>query len=326
VAYDTLWVPKSARGKYVSLCERTLSLLGGRASLSDDDGHFFSFKEQALTPLKGLGLLGIAYFVPGVIWTLVRLLSGKSWLAKPLPSPTFNSIMLVSLAIGAFVMCHVVLRWQAIGLVRLMFPFVIAGAPLGAFLLHKQWLKIPAALLLLLSCGMFLIFWTGHVSRRMGWSERPEFRFISRLQNSHTATVKYQWKGQPAGEFEQREDYSRREIYDKLFEGLRQPCSIGFIGTYNDQCLELFGTGSQNRVIPLVDCRAEEKILEPPADLDYLIAANKFEEVGDWAKLRGFEQIFSCSDARGELVRAFAKLPLSTTQRQQSRSAALQPP
>jgi hypothetical protein len=150
----------------------------------------------------------------------------------------------------------------------------------------------------------------------MGWSERPGFRLISRLQNNHTATVKYQWKGQAGLEFQQKEDYSNREIYDRLFEGLRQPCTIAFIGRYNDQCLELFGQESKNLVIPLVDCRAEDTILEPPPDVDYVVAANMFSQAEDWARQHGFEQIFTCvSDEKGELVRAFAKAPIKSRAR-----------
>jgi hypothetical protein len=324
VAYDTIWVPRSARAEYVSLCEQTVKALGGRAKLGEDD-HYYSFSGEAITPQKGLGLLGIVFFIPGLIMALVQLLSGDGFGGGHLTAAAFNKTVLIGLAVGSFVMCHLVLHWQAVGLLRLMFPFVVAGAPLAAFVLERRWPRIPALALLLLSSTMFVTFWTGHISRRMGWSDRPFLKPLSRLQNNHSGTVHYQWTGQLPGEFQQREDYSFREVYAKMFEGLHQPCTLGFIGNPNQQCLELFGPSSQNRVFPLVDSRADDKVMEPPADLDYVVAVDKFSQLSDWAKLHGFEQLFSCSDAHGELVQVFGKAPLSHVLPQVSRPAEVSP-
>ncbi len=61
--YDTVWIPRSARGNYAWLCEKTAKALGAQKELAEDD-EYYSFKPEALTPRKGLGLMGIAFFLP----------------------------------------------------------------------------------------------------------------------------------------------------------------------------------------------------------------------------------------------------------------------
>jgi hypothetical protein len=323
MAYDTTWVPKSARGKYAWLCKQTVKVLGGQAKLSEDD-HYYAFNEETITPLKGLGLMGIVFFIPGLVLASAQLVSGNGFNPGVYSTAAFSKAMLSGLAIGSFVMCHLVLHWQAIGLLRLMFPCVIAGAPLAAFVLEKRWTRIPALLLLFLSSTMFLTFWVGQISRRMGWSERPSLQFLARLQNNHTATVRYQWKGQAPAQFQQREDYSYREVYAKLLEGLHRPCALGFVGNANQQCLELFGADSKNKVVPLVDSRNENDLIDPPSDLQYIVAVDKFSELDNWAKLHGFEEIFSCSDQKGALLRAFGRVSVSTARAQGNALAPMQ--
>jgi hypothetical protein len=280
-------------------------LLGAEKVLREDS-DYYSFKPSALTPRKGLGLMGIIFLLPGMFLAGRRCLSRKIDPALPRYA-RFNTAVLLSMTIGAFVMCHLVFRWQSIGVLRLMYPFVIAGAPLSALLLEKRWLRMAALGLLLVSAVMFLTFWLGHLSRRLGWSERRSFALISRLQNSHGTTFQYQWRDQPACQLVVQEDYTYRETYEKLLEGMRQPSTIGFIGHSNSECNFLFGKKFQNRVIPLVDSRSPDRILEPASQLDYLVVVDNFAPSTAWAKAHAFEQIFEARSDQEPVVLAFGR-------------------
>jgi hypothetical protein len=104
-----------------------------------------------------------------------------------------------------------------------------------------------------------------------------------------------------------REDYSHREVYLKLLEGIHQPSIIGFIGDQGSECDLLFGKNFENRVIPLVDSRTPAQILEPPQNLDYVVAVHKLSTVPGWAATHGFEQILKATTNEGPLMIAFEK-------------------
>ncbi len=188
-----------------------------------------------------------------------------------------------------------------------MCPFLIAGGPLCGLLFGKRWLRMAALGLLVVSSAMFFTLWLGNVSRRLGWGDKEAFKLIARLQNHHELAVQYQWDGQAVCRLKMQEDYTFREIYEKLLEGLRQPCSIGFVGFMNAECVYLFGRQFQNRVVPLVDSRAFDRILEPPADLDFLIAVDKFAGMSAWAAAHGFQQVFEATGPNGVLLVALEK-------------------
>jgi hypothetical protein len=138
--------------------------------------------------------------------------------------------------------------------------------------------------LLVVSSAMFFRLWLGNVSRRLGWADKEAFKLIARLQNNPALAVQYQWNGQSVRRLNLQQDWTLREVYDKLLEGLRQPCSIGFVGSMNAECVYLFGRQFQNRVVPLVDARAFDRILEPPANLDFLVAVDRFAGMSAWAR------------------------------------------
>jgi hypothetical protein len=305
--YDTIWVPGSAKDKYASLVSKTVSALGGRERIADDDLIYYMFDRKSMTPRKGLGLLGIVFFLPGVAVAATRCLGRNSFGGIAVSSERFNTTVLVTMTIGSFVLCHLLLRWQSIGMLRIMFPFMIAGAPLTAFLLPNRWTKRLALALLAVSCAMFFTFWLGHVSRRHGWSDRPSLHWIVRLQNDHAMLAHYQWKDQAPCDLTIREDYSMREIYQVLLAGMRQPCAIGFVGHQDSDSTYLFGSRYQNRVVPLVDARNPGALIEPPSNLDYLAAADRFSTIRPWAATHGFEEIFSATNSKGEMLILFQK-------------------
>ncbi len=154
---------------------------------------------------------------------------------------------------------------------------------------------------------MFLTLWLGNISRRLGWGDKEAFKLLARLQNYHELAVQYQWNGQSVRRLNLQQDWTLREVYDKLLEGIRQPCSIGIVGSMNAECVYLFGRQFQNRVVPLVDARAFDRILEPPANLDFLVAVDKFAGMSAWATAHGFQQVFEATGPKGVLLVAFEK-------------------
>jgi hypothetical protein len=119
--------------------------------------------------------------------------------------------------------------------------------------------------------------------------------------------ARYQWKDQQPRDLVIREDYSSREIYQVLLAGIHQPCTIGFVGHQDSDMTYLFGPGYRNRVVPLVDARNPGPLIEPPVNLDYLVAADRFSSIRPWVAARGFEELFNATNAKGELLVLFQK-------------------
>jgi hypothetical protein len=227
---------------------------------------------------------------------------------KPLSTASFNIAVLTVFAIAAFFMSHLVLRWQSLGVLRLMFPFVILAAPLTALILHKRPMRCVALCLLIATSGILSIFWLGAIARRLDIADRAGFDKIARLQNDHSFTLRYQWAKEPPREQRIREGYSNREVHKLILNGVQQPATLGVIGHGNTESIFLFGERFQNRIIPLVDCRHEDVILNRGADdIDYIISVDKFPESKIWADARGFEQIFSATRENEEVALVFKR-------------------
>jgi len=66
VAFDTMWIPQSARPVYAAVCEKAIELLGGQSKLAEDNG-FNTFNPEDRRPLKGCGWVGPLFVLPGII-------------------------------------------------------------------------------------------------------------------------------------------------------------------------------------------------------------------------------------------------------------------
>ena len=304
ILYDTMWIPNAARDAYRRAEEGTIKVLGGKTSLPEDN-PYYSFEA---TPMKGFGPLGIVFLVPAlVVGCALSIQAFRS--ERPLRAESLNVITLTTLAIAAFFMCHLILRWQSIGMVRLMLPILVAASPLTSLLFERRLLRLAALGLMPAIAAIYFVYWSGLVSRRTGRTDGAFFKTIAKLQKDRLTVLRYQWKGQPERELLRREPHTYREVYDGVLQGLKQPCTIGFIGDENTECLYLFGDRAQNRIIPLVDASNEDHILDAPTGgCDYIVAADLFEEAKQWAEARGFEQILTCSGPQGEIVRVFERI------------------
>ncbi|MGD1018012.1 MAG: hypothetical protein ABSA12_01710 [Verrucomicrobiia bacterium] len=305
--FDTVWIPKSAQHAYAAICDGTLHLLGAQQTLGEDDA-FYGLTRLDMKPRKGMGLLGIVFFLPAVAVTAARWFRTRPPEGNRAEASRVNANLLLFLSLGGFVMYHVVLRWQSIGLLRLMPAFIIAGAPLPGLLLEKRWARVAALGLLVPSCAMFQIMHLGELApQRNPAVENGVFKAVSRLQNNHARSVEYNWGNQAAEKLLLREDYSSREVYQKLFEGIPQPTVFGFVGGPNSASYYLFGADFRNKVVPLLDARRPTELLEPPENVEYLVFGEYDPERGEWALKRGWRPFFQVTDKGTWLLAVFKR-------------------
>jgi hypothetical protein len=305
--FDTIWIPRSAQHTYATLCGGTLRLLGAQETLGEDDA-FYGLTRLDMKPRKGMGLLGIVFFLPAVAVTAARWVRTRHPESSQTEATRVNANLLLFLSLGGFVMYHVVLRWQSIGLLRLMPAFIIVAVPLPALLLEKRWARAVALGLLVPSCAMFQIMHLGELAAQHNpAAEKGVFKVVSRLQNDHARSVEYNWGNQPAEKLLLQEDYSSRELYQKFFEGITQPTVFGFVGGPNSESYYLFGSDFRNKVIPLLDARRPTELLEPPEDVEYLVFREYDPERGEWALKRGWRPFFQITDTDAWLLAVFKR-------------------
>ena len=292
IALDTIWIPNSLQHTYVSLCRGVIKAVGAQPELAEDN-DFYGLPDRALAPRAGLGLLGIAFFLPGLAVGIA------CWVRPDRPGAPARGLgpqagaVLVLMAAGSFVLCHVVMRWQSIGLLRLCPGFMVVGAALAARLLERRWTRGAALGLLALSSALFFLFDLGLAARRWDGTHHGESRNpLARLQHDHEQAVEYQWADAPPQPLRLREAYSTYEIYDKLFEQAHQPEVFAFVGGQNAACFYLFGRHFENRVIPLVDARTPDRIAEPPPEVQYVVFGEADARAKDWAAARHFQAFF----------------------------------
>lgn len=309
MAFDTIWIPQSAREAYATVCEKAVEVLGGQRRLAEDNDVFNSFNAKDRRPLKGCGWVGIVFLLPGAIIAAGRCLRIPPFIRNGTGSTRFAVCLLLLFVAGSFVIPHAALRWQRVGLLRLMPAFSILAAPLCALVLERKWPRVAALAVLLLSSVVLLTFDLSMVGRRFDATAQDSlFRKILRLGTEHGMTVEYQWNGQPAQTFFTREDYTSRSICQKFLEHVPAPAVIGFVGDVNAEMVWLFGPGYRNKIIPLVDDRKPDQFLKPSNDVEYLLFAERHPGAEEWASQRGFHEFFQAvSDNKGYWFAGFER-------------------
>jgi hypothetical protein len=288
--FDSLWVPASLKSTYAELCEKSATLLGARAVLKEDD-DYYSFNQRFLTPQKGIGVLGPGFLAPALAAAFLSLRKSK---IPPRHAVALKTVIIVGL--GSFVLCHIILRWQSVGVLRLIPPFAILSAPLFAILLRNKWLRIWAAILLFGSITVFTVLGTGLVARRFDWSTNFLISRIRAMQNSHQLEAKYAWGINTPVSFQMREDFTKKELYDLFMSRIPQPTNFGFLGGMNAESYFLFGQQFKNRVRSLVDCRAPTAILAVPDDVDYVVWDDFASLPDSWLQAQQFAPFFQASN------------------------------
>ncbi len=223
MAFDTIWIPQSARAVYAAGCERAVEILGGQRKLAEDNG-FNTFDAKDRRPRQGCGWVGPLFLLPGVILAAGRCLGIRRFTPGGTESTRFATGLLLLFAVGSFVIAHAVLRWQQVGVLRLMPAFSILGASLCAPVLEKRWLRAAALAVLLASTVLFASYDLSMVGRRFDTTTQDSlFRRILQRGTEHGMTVEYQWDNQPSQTFFTREDYTSRSVCQKFLEHVPSP-------------------------------------------------------------------------------------------------------
>jgi hypothetical protein len=301
---DTIWVPKKVRSAYVKVVQTAASLLGAQPRLAEDN-DIFNFEPASIGPTKGLGLVGILFFLPALGVAMWRSAS----FFKPIESQQkrCDTAVVLIMTIGAFVMCHLAFRWQWLGVLRLMPAFGVLGAPLCAALLESKWCRSIALVLMLASCGMFLMLNLSVVCRRIPvLGNSPVGHFVSRFTNEHTLPAEYSGTDGIPHPMIIRENYTQREVIRKFLAGIPQPAKIGFVGHESFEAYYLFGRKFSNRVIPLVDSRFPDRILDPPTGIQYVVVGLPTPKTDQWATAHHLVQVFQATAEGTCLLKAFA--------------------
>ncbi|MGA2241823.1 MAG: hypothetical protein ABSH11_07265 [Verrucomicrobiota bacterium] len=308
IAFDTIWIPQSARETYATVCETAVEALGGQKKIAEDDEKFSNFSAKNRKPLKGCGWVGLAFLFPGMVIAIGRCLRIRRFMRNGTESTRLGTCLLLLFVVGCFAISHAVLRWQQIGLLRLIPAFSILAAPLCALVLEKKWTRVVALGVLLLSTMMFLTYDLSMVGRRFGaTAQKSLIQRILRLGREHGMTVEYQWNAQPPQTFFTQEDYSPGKICEKFLEGIAQPTVIGFAGGVTSDVSWFFGPGYRNKIICLVDDRKPDQLLEPPNDVEYLVFAENRSGTDEWASQRGFHPVFRAASDNGFWLVAFKR-------------------
>jgi hypothetical protein len=299
--FDVIWLPASCQKSYANLCLQTVKLLGGRELIPEDVG-FYSFRAEDIRPRNSFGPLACLILVPSVVITgSLCLLSFRS---RANSKRNIAAGILLLLTIAGFVTYHVLLRWQTIGIGRLMLPCLVTGVPLAAFMMERTWAR---ALGLPLFAGVLLAyssFGFGVAMRRVTASEKSWLTAqVSKLQRSHNMTLEWEWKGEPMQSQEIKEGYTKREIVRQLLSRLPNPTSFGLIGTNNAEGYYLFGDDFLNKVVSMSDSRAELRFLSPPDDIEFIVAEDFEPQAIPPEALRGFELLARVS-SHGKTVLA----------------------
>jgi hypothetical protein len=269
---DVIWLPGSCQKAYANYCQHAVGAAGGSDVLSDDNG-FYSFRAEDIRPGTSFGLLGILVFVPSLVFAGALCLRGARAGSLPAPGRSRRDIgVLVWLTLGSFVTYHILLRWQTIGISRLMLPCLLVGTPLAGLLLDKARFRLLGLPLLLGVLLAYSVFGFSLAARRLAASEPSGLTaLLARLQRSHGRTVEWQWPNAPAGSQEIKEGYTRREIVRALLQRLPQPTTFGLIGNPNAEGYYLFGDRFQNKVVSLQDARGEDQFVVPSRDVQYVV-------------------------------------------------------
>ena len=307
--YDVVWVPVRWRETYAQVCQRSVQVLGGKRRLAEDD-EFFSFEQDKIRPGLGLGLLGFSVFAPGLMagfafWFRARRKRDPEALGAS------NCGILILLTIGSFIFYYAALRWQSIGLTRLMLAVVIVGAPLAAMLLRWRWFRVAACGVLFVSLAIYTTYGFGLALRRAGipnpgWLAAK----IMSLQRDHSQEIEYQWEGETPGILLVREGYTYREIYQLFFSRLTGPATVGYASPFWGEGYYAFGNGLSNKVVSLSDSRQPERIVVPPPEVDYLMVAG-YGEIPpiDASVLQGFQRLFQASSGGKPIFIVFSRRP-----------------
>lgn len=267
---DPVWLPGSYLPAYTGTIRTLVRWTGAQAELPEDQ-TYYAFSDESLRPGKGMGLVGLFVLVPGLIVGTILCFRRPSHCAENVNRRKAVLALLVVLS-GSILTFYAVLRWQQVGLTRMMLPILVAGIPLCGLLLDNRRWRVISLALVLLSVALYSVYGIAMAARRIQISPTSKLaQALSRIQRDRSIQAEYQWQGEAPGILNIRESYTLREVYQFFLSRVPAPASIGVIGDTNTEEYFLFGKGLPNKLIPLVDCRTPGRLLPVPEYVDYIV-------------------------------------------------------
>jgi len=174
--------------------------------------------------------------------------------------------------LGSILVFFATLRWQSIGVMRLMLSCSVLVLPLCTRWLESRWTRSLALIVAAVSIGMYSIWGGGLRLRRFDPTGKLALsRALEKLQRAHTTVLSFRWQGEPVEPVQIYDRIWRREMYEHVMERIPQPVVFGIVGGYNTQAYWLFGEHYRNRVLPVNDCRELQAHNPAPDNVQYLI-------------------------------------------------------
>ena len=312
MAADLLYIPPSARDAYGTLCQKAVHVIGGKNELGEDD-DYYNFQKENISPRSACGLVGVIFLLPALVAGVQRMTGRGDSAGKAGSFHRINIGLLLLFGTGYFLACHVFLRWQPIGLWRLMPAFPVIEAPLFGLLLERFRYQLAALLLVIFSSMLFLTFDSGMMARR--FASPDDNRILKKLiefGRHHSFTAEYQWVNEPAHDLFIGEDYCSRQIPQKFMERVDRATVIAFVGGVNSEAYYLFGRDFSNTVIPLNDSRNPGRLLSPPENAKYLVFGERCKIDADkvaWASSHGYLLVFQVFVEKRCVFMGFKKIP-----------------
>jgi hypothetical protein len=318
--FDTTWLPNTDYQAYQAVCQKTVRLLGGKPELAEDEAGLFNFRN--IGPGLGIGLIGPLLVLPAFFYGAFRFWRRKHEIAGVARSSGFRDFWLLLLVVAGYsFLCHVFLRSQNIGLWRLMPAFPVLAAPVCGLLLEKRWHRIAvltlAGLCALVPVSSNLVMMGNRFATDRLVSELENNsslqNFFSRIGKRPTVEVECQWGNEAPQKALLHEPYNSREIALMFLQRARHPAVIAFAGGFLSDAYYFFGPDFSNRIVPLVDCRHPEQLLDPPVNADYLVfpqnSAIDPVKQNAWALRHGYRPFFRVDQQDQCLFLSFQKSP-----------------
>lgn len=316
LAFDVPWLPHSAYKSYQTCCQKTVRLMGGKNVLAEDEPNLFNF--QSLKPGAGIGLIGPLIVLPAFIYGAML-----GWRQKSLAGPATrrrglqNFWLLLLLVSGYAFLCHVFLRWQDIGLWRLMPADIVLAVPVCGLLLEKRLGQIMA---LSVACLTLVFSWAGNLSMISNRFDLEHNRIVQqifqKLGKQPRITVECQWENGPPQTAILHEPYNNREITLMFLERARHPAVIVLVGEFCSDAYYFFGPDLSNRIIPLEVASLPEHFLESAGHADYMVFDQCLNldpaEQTLWAGQHGFRPFLRVNQQGRCLFLSFQKIPATS--------------
>jgi hypothetical protein len=129
-----------------------------------------------------------------------------------------------------------------------------------------------------LQITFFSLFYLAFSTKMSGFKvENAILKNLESFFPDRSRIVEYKVEGKKKYVIKEKQNLTNRTIYNEFLKKIKPGSTIGVIGNVNTEVFFLFGQDFSNRVIPLVDCRMPDRVLEIGKNIDFIVIDPKFE-------------------------------------------------